>query len=82
MSIRVMVAGLLVLGTLGGWSSGVRAESQDDRDACIGDVHAHCGEFIPDREAIIQCLKHKLKQLTPACRVVMTRPYPKNAARN
>ncbi len=81
MSIRVVVAGVFVLGTLGGWANGVRAESQQDRDACIGDVHAHCGEFIPDRDAIIQCLKHKLKQLTPACRVVMTRPYRKDAAR-
>ena len=82
MSIKLVVAGLFVLGTLGGWSSGVRAETQQDREACMGDVHAHCGEFIPDREAIIQCLKHKIKQLTPACRTVMSRPYPKDAARN
>ncbi len=82
MSIKVVVATAFVLGTLGGWSNGVRAETQQDREACIGDVHAHCGEFIPDREAIIQCLKHKLKQLTPACRIVMTRPYPKDASRN
>ena len=82
MSSKAVIATLVVLGMLGGWSSGASAESQQDRDACIGDVHAHCGEFIPDREAIIQCLKHKLKQLSPACRVVMSRPYPKDAARN
>ncbi len=81
MLIKLVIATILVLGAFGGWSSGVRAETQQDRDACIGDVHEHCGEFIPDREAIIQCLKHKLKQLSPACRVVMTRPYRKDAAR-
>jgi hypothetical protein len=81
MSIKFVVATVCALGVLG-WSNGVRAESQNDRDACIGDVHAHCGEYIPDREAIIQCLKQKVKQLSPACRTVMTRPYRKDAARN
>jgi hypothetical protein len=82
MSIKLVIATVCALGVLGGWSNGVRAESQNDRDACIGDVHAHCGEYIPDRDAIIQCLKQKVKQLSPACRTVMTRPYRKDAARN
>jgi len=75
MSFKIMIATVLAIGAFGDWSTTARAESQADRDACTADVHEHCGEFIPNREAIIQCLKHKLKQLSPACRVVMSRPY-------
>jgi hypothetical protein len=82
MSIRIVVATILVLGTFGAWSSGARAETQADRDACIGDVHEHCGEFIPNRDAIVACLKKKVKIISHACRVVMTRPYRKNAQSN
>jgi hypothetical protein len=82
MSIRIVVATVLVLGTFGAVSSGARAETQSDRDACIGDVHEHCGEFIPNRDAIVACLKQKIKKISHACRVVMTRPYPKNAQSN
>jgi len=82
MSIRIVVASLLVVGAVGGWSVGARAETQSDRDACIPDVHAHCGEFIPNREAIIQCLKKKIRIISPACRRVMSRPYNPRASAN
>ena len=76
MRIRGVVASLLVLGAIAAWPLGAaRAETQADRDACTPDVNGICGEFIPDRDAIIACLKKKIKQLTPACRKVMSRPY-------
>jgi len=83
MSTRGLVATALVLGALAAWPIGAaRAESQADRDACTPDVWAHCGEFIPDRERIIACLKHKIRSLSPACRTVMRRPYrPTTASR-
>jgi len=80
MSIRIVVATALVLGAFGFGLNGALAESQEDREACTPDVHEHCGQFIPDRDAIVQCLKVKIKQLSPACRKVMSRPYPKDAA--
>ena len=73
MSIRIMFATVLVLGLYG--ANGALAESQEDREACTPDVHEHCGEFIPNRDAIVQCLKKKIKVLSPACRRVMSRPY-------
>jgi hypothetical protein len=79
MSIRIVVATGLVLGALGIAFNGALAETQEDREACTPDVHQHCGQFIPDREAIIQCLKQKIKLLSPGCRKVMSRPYPKDA---
>ena len=80
MSMRIVVGTALVLGALGLGLNGALAESQEDREACTPDVHEHCGQFIPDRDAIVQCLKVKIKQLSPGCRKVMSRPYPKDAA--
>jgi len=79
MTFRVAVAALFVLGMCGATTWSARAESQADREACTPDVNQHCGEFIPDRDAIIACLKKKIRIISPACRRVMSRPYnPKN----
>jgi hypothetical protein len=79
-----LIATVLAFCALGAWSLAARAETPEDRAACIDDVHAHCGEFIPDRDAIVQCLKRKLKAISPACRIVMTRPPTRHsdAAKN
>jgi hypothetical protein len=71
-----MIAAGLFVCALAAWpSSAVRAETEQDREACTPEVHRLCGQYIPDREAIIACLKHNLKNLVPACRKVMSRPY-------
>jgi hypothetical protein len=80
MLFRAGVAGLFLLGALS--VGAARAESQDDREACTPDVYAHCGDFIPNRDLIVQCLKKKINQLSPACRQVMRRPYHPNSASN
>jgi hypothetical protein len=76
MSVRGVVAAALFVGMLAALPLGAaRAESEADREACTPEVHRLCGQYIPDREAIIQCLKHNMKNLVPACRKVMSRPY-------
>jgi hypothetical protein len=76
MSMRGMFATALLLGAIVALPVGAaRAESQEDREACTPEVHRLCGQYIPDRERIIQCLKHNMKVLVPACRKVMSRPY-------
>ena len=80
MLFRAGVAGLFLLGALS--VGAARAESQDDREACTPDVYAHCGEFIPDRERIVACLKKKMNQLSPACRTVMRKPWRPDTAAN
>ena len=76
MSMRGMFATALVLGAIVALPlSAARAESQEDREACTPEVHRLCGQYIPDRERIVQCLKHNMKLLVPACRRVMSRPY-------
>jgi len=75
-----LATAVLALCAIGALSLGARAETPEDRQACIDDVHAHCGEFIPDRDAIVACLKRKLKTISPACRIVMTRPVKRSDA--
>jgi len=76
MSVRGIFAATLVVGVLAALPLGAaRAESEQDREACTPDVHRLCGQYIPDRDAIIQCLKHNMRNLVPACRKVMSRPY-------
>jgi hypothetical protein len=83
MSMRGMFATALVLGAIAAWPlSAARAESQQDREACTPDVYAHCGDLIPDREAIVACLKKKINQLSPACRTVMRKPFRPTASAN
>jgi len=40
------------------------------RRACKPDVFRLCGEFIPDRAAITDCLKRNRPRLNPDCRAV------------
>jgi len=78
-----LVTAVLALCAIGALSLGARAENPEDREACTPDVYAHCGDFIPDRDLIVQCLKKKVRVLSPACRTVMTRPVkPSDGARN
>jgi hypothetical protein len=44
----------------------------DDRQACTPDVFRLCGAFIPNADRITACLQEKLRDLSPACRVVFT----------
>jgi hypothetical protein len=81
--MRGIFATALVLGAIVALPLGAaRAESSQDREACTPDVYAHCGEFIPDRERIVACLKQKIRQLSPACRQVMRKPWRPNTASN
>jgi len=44
---------------------------QDDQMSCQDDVFALCGEFIPDRDRIVSCLRHRWREVSPRCRHTM-----------
>jgi hypothetical protein len=46
----------------------VRADAQQDQDACMMDAQVVCGQFIPDRERVAQCLMSNRAKISPACR--------------
>ena len=82
MTFRAGIAALFVLGLCGtpAMSANPKCDpgpSQADIDACTPDVHEKCGEFIPNRDAITNCLVQKNRQnlLSAACHKVMSRPF-------
>jgi len=46
----------------------VRADAQQDQDACMMDAQVVCGQFIPDRERVAHCLMSNRSRISPACR--------------
>jgi hypothetical protein len=58
----------------------VRADSQDDQQACMADAFAVCGQFIPDREAVGSCLFANQRSISPACRAAIQSFNPRTAA--
>lgn len=57
-----------------GQSPAQQQESAEDRQACTDDAFQHCGDAIPDRDRVYQCLVKKVRMISPACRKVITRP--------
>ena len=49
----------------------VRADAQQDQDACMMDAQTYCGQFIPDRERVAHCLMSNHSRISVACRVAM-----------
>jgi hypothetical protein len=46
----------------------------EQQDACKPDVFRLCGNFIPDVDRIVACLKYNEPNLSPACHDVMFPP--------
>ena len=50
------------------------AYSQADADACTPDAFRLCQNAIPDATRVAQCLAQNKNQLSPACKIVFSRP--------
>jgi hypothetical protein len=48
-----------------------KADQQQDQDACMQDAQTVCGQFIPDRERVAQCLMKNRHKISPACRTAL-----------
>jgi len=62
-------------------AAGTNEGSEQDRRACTPDVLRLCVEFIPDVTGIVACLQQKVRELNPACRVVIAGSASPNVAR-
>lgn len=56
------------------------AYSQQDVQACTPDAFRLCQAFIPDETRVARCLLENKRQLSPACKVVFSRPAAVDAA--
>jgi hypothetical protein len=50
------------------------AYTQQDADACTPDAMRLCQNAIPDETRVAQCLVQNKRQLSPACKIVFSRP--------
>ena len=50
------------------------AYTQQDADACTPDAFRLCQAAIPNESRVAQCLAENKSQLSPACKVVFSRP--------
>jgi hypothetical protein len=69
--IAILLMGLF-LSLLGSATIAAEQGTLEQRRACTPDVFKHCGEFIPDADRITACLREKIRDLSPDCRIVMT----------
>jgi hypothetical protein len=76
--------GLFIALSIMGQSRALAQGTPEQQQACQPDVMRLCGNFIPDVDRIVACLKHNEPNLNPACHDVMF-PYvpeePKPKAR-
>jgi hypothetical protein len=50
------------------------AYTQADADACTPDAFRLCQDAIPDATRVGQCLAQNKRNLSPACKIVFSRP--------
>ncbi len=50
------------------------AYTQEDADACTPDAFRLCGHVIPDADRVASCLALNKRNLSPACKLVFSRP--------
>jgi hypothetical protein len=88
MNVRGWVLGaalpiaLSIMGPAGAFAQG----TPEQQEACKPDVFRLCGNFIPDVDRIVACLKTNEPNLSPACHdvffpVVVEEPKPKAKAK-
>ena len=46
--------------------------TKEDQEACTPDVFRLCQQFVPDERRILSCLRQNMRNLSPACRKVLS----------
>jgi hypothetical protein len=67
---RKIIGAALIVITLGGGAA-VAQGTETQQDACRPDVFRLCGNYIPDVDQIVSCLRGNEARLSGACRQVM-----------
>lgn len=74
MMLKEAALSIVMIASLSSVAMAQARGSQSDQEACEPDVHRLCDQYIPDETAIVACLHQQSKQLSPACKKVMSRP--------
>ena len=70
-SLRAALAAGFLLASAGVLCAQDEDETPRQREACTPDVYRLCGQYIPNRKIITDCLKFNIKELGRDCRLVM-----------
>jgi len=58
----------------------VKADSQQDQQACMNDAMTVCSQFIPDRERVAACLLSNRARISAECRAALAHFNPRTAS--
>lgn len=58
----------------------LRADPQQNQQACMSDAMTVCGQFIPDRERVAACLIANRSRISVACREALKQFNPRTAS--
>jgi hypothetical protein len=75
MNKQVLFALALTLGLIpAAFAQAPRTNSQEEQAACMDDAFKFCGEAIPDRGRVFNCLAANRHAISPRCQAAMA-PY-------
>jgi|SRR5271169_1010559 len=76
--IMITPATLVLFGAIFAWSAttDARAETPDERQACISDAFYFCLSAIPNRSQVFSCLIENRALISAACHTVMMPYFP------
>jgi hypothetical protein len=78
MNLRTALA--LGVFSLGLAPAALRADPQQNQQACMSDAMTVCGQFIPDRERVAACLIANRSRISAACREALKQFNPRTAS--
>jgi hypothetical protein len=70
---RIMLAFVIMVSAT---AFGARAETAEQRQACMNDAQTHCADDIPDREKVYGCLVKNVTLLSPPCKKIISSTIP------
>ena len=72
----IFALAVVVTAGLAATSLAARAETPEERAACMDDAFKVCGHAIPDRDRVGACLYQNISRISPACRAAMANYAP------
>jgi hypothetical protein len=75
MNKRILLAVALTFGLIpSAFAQAPQSNSQEEQAACMDDAFRFCGEAIPDRSRVFNCLAANRHTISPRCQAAMA-PY-------
>ena len=77
--MKIRIAALALVGLVVS-AVAVKADPQQDQQACMNDAMTVCSQFIPDRERVAACLLSNRTRISLECRAALAHFNPRTAS--